>query len=283
MQTTLPEYRALLDYRPDYQMQPLTVTAHLAGTLSVTRPEDLALDGLLARSLLEHLLGDEFYSLPDARQAPLFVRLPLVLQGPEAAAISALPSGTWFSVGEHLQQRWWWYACSTARLEGVAARNTHYWNKRLDTKAELSDHIDFRGRVEKVIIENGPFKAYHQPLPVVTCRAVSWSVVGDAAKIERLLQSITGLSKKRAYGEGAVQRWQIEPAAIDESLWSADGSLARPVPTPALDFFGIKDMVIGWRVPASLAQIAFRAPQWLPYNQTLCAVGGKRHAPAQSA
>src|SRR6185437_17088359 len=122
------------------------------------------------------------------------------------------------------------------------------WNKRFDTKPELSDHIDFRGRVEKVIIENGPYKAYHQPLPVVTCRAVSWSVVGDAAAIEALVAGITGLAKKRAYGEGSIARWDVQPTSQDESLWAADGSLVRPVPTPALASFGFSDLVIGWCV-----------------------------------
>ena len=109
---------ACADYQKQvngYHYEPLTITATLAGTLAVTRPEDLALDGLLARALLEQVLGDTFYDLPDAREHPLFLRLPLALQGPEAGLAKALPSGTWLDIKTHLESHWWWYACSTAR------------------------------------------------------------------------------------------------------------------------------------------------------------------------
>lgn len=264
-----------------FHFQPLTITATMRGTLSITRPEDIALDGLLARSLLEYLLGHEYYLLPDAREAPLFLRLPLAIQGPAAEQMEAKPAGAWLDIKQDLQDRAWWYACSTARID-VLARDTHYWNKRFDARPALSDRIDFKGRVEKVIIENGPYKAYHQPLPVIICRTVSWSCLGDKPMIEHLLTGIRYLGKKRSYGEGAIRKIVVQEAGHDESLWRADGTLARPVPTTALPSLGFADLVIDWLIPCNLSLIAYRAPQWAPYNQTLCAVGGKRRASAEA-
>ena len=255
-------------------MQPLRVVAEMGGSssLAITRPEDLALDGILARAALEDALGDAYYDLPDARVAPVFVRLPLAMQGDPAtvARMTGYATGQPLTIASDLDRAWWWWACATARLEGVVARDTHYWVKRFDTRPQDSDRVDFGGRVEKVVIEAGRYKAYHQPLAVIACRAVSWACVGDAEALNRVLWGVGYLAKKRSQGNGAVKRWRIEPLVVDESLLTANGALARPIPLEALNTLdGGYDVA----TTTGRAYIAYRAPQWLPYNQALCAVG----------
>jgi len=255
-------------------MQPLRVVAEMGGSssLAITRPEDLALDGILARAALEDALGDGYYDLPDARIAPVFVRLPLAMQGDPAtvARMATYATGQPLTIASDLDRAWWWWACATARLEGVVARDTHYWVKRFDTRPQDSDRVDFGGRVEKVVIEGGRYKAYHQPLAIIACRAVSWACLGDTEALERLLVGIQYVGKKRAQGEGEVLRWRVEPLAVDESLRTTDGVLARPIPLDALNTL---DGGYGVAITTGRAYIAYRAPQWLPYNQALCAVG----------
>lgn len=257
----------------DYQ--PLRVTAEMGGSsaLSVTRPEDLALDGLLARVALEDALGDAYYDLPDAQTAPVSVRLPLAMQG-DAATVARMrerQTGDTLTIADDLAGAWWWWACATARVEGVVAHDTQHWVKRFDTRPQESDRVDFGGRVEKVVIEGGRYKAYHQPLPVVMCRAVSWACVGDASEIERLLAGVAYLGKKRSQGNGAVRRWRVEPIAADESLLTPARELARPVPLDALNHL---DGGYELAPTTGRAYIAYRAPQWCYYNQALCAVAG---------
>lgn len=247
-----------------YQMEPCTVTAWLAGPLAVTRPEDLALDGLTQWALLTALLGEQFYTLPGPRKSPLFVRLPLALQGPAAARIARFRSGFWPDIARDFQDQPWWWACSSAELVDVAARETHYWNKRFDTReADLLSE-----QTKTVVIENGRYKAYHQPLPTVVCRAVRWHAVGDSTALATLLSEIGYLGKKRAYGEGAVARWEVTPAETDHSLWTAEGRLARPVP--------VESIPATWAETPVSQFIAYRAPQYLPYHQALCWTGGRR-------
>ena len=87
--------------------------------------------------------------------------------------------------------------------------------------------------------------------------------------IEHLLAPIQYIGKKAAYGEGAVQRFQVEEASQDSSLWTAEGHLARPVPSKIV---GDLTPALAIDAPIQLAYIAYRAPQWLPYNQTICAL-----------
>lgn len=255
-----------------WQMAPLTVTIEMASALAITRPEDVALDGLLAEATLKRLLRGDFWHLPGPRESPVFVRLPLALQGPEAPRVARWPSGFWPDVARDLNDAWWWWACSTARLAGVAARDTHFWTKRFDTRPQDSDRLDFGpGRAEKIATSSGRYKAYRQRLPTVTCRAVEWSCVGDAATITDLLGDISFIGKKVAYGYGQVLRVRVEPAACDTSLVREDGqTLARPVPLAALERI---DGGMEWAARSGRSYIAYRAPQWLPYNQALCAVG----------
>lgn len=250
-------------------MQPLKITAHLVGSIAITRPEDIALDGLLSAQLLRRHFGEEFYFLPDPKECLYFARLPLAMRGKPSEYIARCQTGDIWQTKGQIDESFWYWACSTAQIE-VQVRDTEHWNKRFDTQAGLSDHISFGGRVEKVLIEQGRYKAYHMPLPKLVTNQIIWYAVGDMDAVLLLLQPIAAIGKKRSYGNGAVRQWQVEPIDEDWSEWR-EQRLIRPIPGPLA-----RD--IQWDEPPNIQHIAFRAPQWHPLNQALCAVGGKRYA-----
>lgn len=243
-------------------VQSMKITAHVAGSIALARPQDLALDGILAVQVMRRHFGNDFYSLPDPAEHLLFARLPLELRGKPASAVRRAETGyvLWDAATRTRDESLWYWACSSAQIE-VKARDTQHWNKRFDTQAALSDHIDFGGRVEKIIIEQGRYKAYHMPLPTLVCDRVVWYASGDVEQVASLLQGVSGIGKKRVQGNGAVLRWEIEGAEEDWSEWR-DGQLMRAIPGPLIDPEQIR--------PLNIQHIAFRAPQWHPLNQAMC-------------
>ncbi len=247
-------------------MQPLAITAYVAGSIALARPEDLALDGILAYQVLRRHFGEDFYSLPDPKETLYFARLPLEMRGLPDARIDALKTGDIWIDKAHQDSSMWYWSCSSAQIE-VKARDTQHWNKRFDAQPALSDSIDFAGRVQKVIIEQGRYKSYHMPLPTLVCDKVLWYAYGDMEAIAALWCDVAAIGKKRVQGNGAVLRWTIAPTLEDYSDWK-DGKLMRPLP------------VIGdWTemTPLDVQYIAYRAPQWHSANQAMCMVQGVKH------
>lgn len=263
---------AALDAQADvYQMEPLVVTLTLGTPIAIGRPFDLALDGIVAHTLLHQAFAGDLTCLPPPETDPLFLRLPLAVQGPAARRAT---SWRWGRALSHTDlQQPWWYAVSTTEIVDSVAHATHYWNKRFDTK--FADVLD--PATKTVVIEKGRYKAYHQPLPTITCRALRWQVMGDRAALTALLEQVDYIGKKRAYGEAAIIERTVTPDTTDHSLYRADGGLARPVPLMALPEMGLTDWSRDvWDTPPSRLYVAYRAPQWLPANQAECAWGGQR-------
>ncbi len=248
--------------------EPLKITAYLAGSIGAARPEDISLDGILAAQVLRRHFGEEFYHLPNPQELLYFARLPLEMRGKPGEYVKTLATGdVWMNFGQGIiDESFWYWSCSSAQIQ-VRARDTHHWNKRFDTQAALSDHIDFGGRVQKILIEQGRFKAYHMPLSTLIADKVIWYAYGDALKIAQLLLPVMGISKKRSQGEGAVLRWEIEQIAEDYSEWQ-NGELMRPLPGPIFDQSKAS--------PLNIQHIAFRAPQWHHVNQCMCVTKTKK-------
>jgi len=236
----------------------------------LARPEDLALDGLLSYQILRRHFGEEFYFLPDPREHLLFCRLPLEMRGDPSPRIQNMRTGDrWIVPAENIADKSLWYwACSSAQIE-VKGRDTQYWNKRFDTQASLSDHIDFGGKVEKILIEQGRYKAYHMPLPTLVCDKVTWYAYGDIDKVSDLLKDIRACAKKRSYGNGSILRWEITQIQEDWSTWKVN-KLMRPLPRQL-------GASVQWEL-FDMQHTAFRAPQWHPGNQTMCVTKGQRLA-----
>jgi CRISPR type IV-associated protein Csf3 len=251
--------------------QPVAVTAYLAGSIAIARPQDISLDGLLAYQMLRHYLGDAFYT-PGGREELRFARLPLEMRGEASPSVQALKTGdVWMDLRRNrVDTSFWYWACSSAQMD-VKARDTQYWNKQFDVQPSLSKHIDFHGRVEKIIIENGRYKSYHMPLPTLIAEKIVWYAFGDLEQIRALVTPITAIGKKRSYGNGMVLRWEVEPREEDWSEWK-DHCLMRPLPGP---------LAIKWARHGGfdIEYTAYRAPQWHDANQAMCIVRGKRVAP----
>jgi CRISPR type IV-associated protein Csf3 len=249
----------------------MQITAYVAGSIALARPSDLALDGLLSYQILRRHFKDEFYYLPDPKEMLFFAHLPLDMRGEPSSRIQNLNTGDkWIAAKDGLKdESLWYWACSSAQIE-VKGRETQYWNKRFDTQAALSDHIDFGGRVEKILIEQGRYKAYHMPLPTLVCDRTTWYAYGDMEKVAELLCGIVAMGKKRVQGNGAVLRWEIEPMAEDWSEWRVN-KLMRPIPGPLASH-------VQWHGGFSAQHTAFRAPQWHPGNQAMCVTKGERCA-----
>jgi CRISPR type IV-associated protein Csf3 len=243
-------------------MQPLKITAHLAGSIALARPEDISLDGLLSYQILRRHLGERFYNNPGGHEQLLFARLPLEMRGQPSARMQQAQTGDLWHSSHERDESFWYWSCSRAQID-VQGRDTHYWNKRFDTHPALSDHIDFGGRVEKILIEQGRYKSYHMPLSILVAEQVVWYAVGDAPEIETLLSGITAIGKKRVQGEGQVLRWHVEAIQEDWSEWR-DGALMRALPGPL--FHPMRTQYL----PLDVQHIAFRAPQWHPANQCMC-------------
>jgi CRISPR type IV-associated protein Csf3 len=249
----------------------MQITAYVAGSIALARPSDLALDGLLSYQLLRRHFKDKFYYLPDPKETLFFAQLPLEMRGSPSPLMVSMPTGAkWIVPSEGLQdESLWYWACSSAQID-VKGRDTQHWNKRFDTQAALSDHIDFGGKVEKILIEQGRYKAYHMPLPTLVCDKVVWFAYGDMEKVADLLTGIVSLGKKRNYGNGNVIRIEVAPMEEDWSTWQ-NNRLMRPIPGPLTTS-------IKWHGGFNAQFIAFRAPQWHSANQTMCVTIGERSA-----
>ncbi len=183
--------------------EPIVITAYLRG--GIISDQWLPLDGvLLYEACRQRYGGGPEASLPgrstlslgsDAEHAPT---LPLLL----------IQDGSYR-----------YYACSFAEWGQPYQEGHDYWNKRADV-GKYPDVLDTR--VHKMIIEQGPYKAYHMPIFYRVAPWVRWWATGNAAKIRALLTGVLALGKKRAYGWGRVARWTVESCAEDRSVWVND-------------------------------------------------------------
>jgi len=210
----------------------LRVTAKLGAGIICDRW--LPLDGILLYQACREKFGPQVITTPGG-VAPPDVQLPL------AVAHSGEPH--------------WYYACSWAQPQPWwVAEGQDHWNKRFDSS--FADLVDFGSRRGKVIIEQGPYKAYHMPVFYYVADMIHWYCVGDADRIEELLSTATHLGKKTSQGWGRVSRWMVEEWPEDWSV-RRDGKLTRGV--PACDADG----------PANFTQYGLRPPYYRKENQML--------------
>lgn len=221
------------DYR---QMQPLEVIARLQKSVG-TGDGELPLDGPLAAEWMRRHHTDLYYNSTVGIKAEDLIDadLPLERRG-------------------NLSGPDWYFACSFAVWPDLVAEGQTHWNKRF--RSEYSDMIDFAGKRGKVIVEQGPQKAYHMPLFYTAAMEVKWWVFGDKAGIEDLLSGIRAIGKKTSQGFGVVLDWEVAPMAEDWSCYR-NGRPTRTIPVdennppPSGDF--------GYR--------GYRPPYWHPARQ----------------
>lgn len=93
----------------------------------------------------------------------------------------------------------------------------------------------------------------------ISTESITWFVEGDAEKIERLLQPISFIGKRRASGFGEIADWQFQQGEMNGLV----GMLGEPLrPIPVEMFKGDENSLkvdAGWR-PA----------YWHPNNRAIC-------------
>ena len=157
------------------------------------------------------------------------------------------------------------------------------WVKRNDRFASLISRRKRDGQLWQPSSGSGPYKEYRVPLTVTaTAYGDAWLfwAEGDGEQIERLLSLflLTGIGKKRALGFGSVSMVRVIPDRLpggsELGAWGIGGTdpaqrwLLRPLPVSMIE-------ALGWHYdPATLQQIGYTPPYWLPANQTLCVPSG---------
>lgn len=213
---------------------PLHITAHPLAPIITDHL--LSIDGPLFFQAMRREYGPQDYTLPGAITAEP-VSLPLERRG---------------QGGE------WYYAASSAVWE-YPCEGASFWTKRF-RRTEAERMVDFKGRRGRVVTSEGRFKSYQMPVFYYHALRIHWYVVGDIAAIGELLQGLTHIGKKTAYGWGRVL-WAIEPWHSDWSEWGPQGQQMRPLPADDGILYGV------------------RPSYHLPENWAICRVPGRNDAP----
>jgi CRISPR type IV-associated protein Csf3 len=174
-----------------------------------------------------------------------------------------LPLGVF---GHGLEHGVWTYRCSTATPVGDYELDTVHFTKRIDWLGAV-DYVQAADR--KINIGKGAFVSQYIPYQTVAVEALEWHIFGVAEEVGAILDAALSIGKKRRRGYGVIKRWHIEQAADDESVFTRDGYLARPVPVDLLD-----EMHITGDFEKEFC--GFRPPYWQYKNIRTCAVRGRR-------
>jgi len=211
----------------------LEVSALLASPVAIDPQHPLMLEGALGCAVIAMLTG----RTPDevGLGAGAFVDIPVPIADGERCGLKVARA-------------------SQAQGEGLGV--VRYVRKRTRTEAMGL------ARVQEV----AEYKAFNLPVVGKLYSVLRWCVVGDGAKLERLLRLVLALGRGRQGGLGAVHGWRVRPAARDTS-WCDNGQPTRPLPVrdraAAVAEFGPR---------VEVSRIGYRAPYWHPQTAHLCAV-----------
>ena len=183
---------------------------------------------------------------------------------PQSDARHFLPLATW---GHGLAHGLWVYASSAAVADEPWEFDTAFWTRRTDS-AQVVDFVDGGELPARIETGKGPYKGFHQALPLIVTAGLTWHVCGDLAKIEALLNEAPYIGKKRSQGYGRVKRWSVEKETLDCSVWRGN-ELMRPVPATLLTLSGVEGEF-------DYGYYSFRPPYHDARNLTLCAMRGRR-------
>ncbi|MBT0781123.1 MULTISPECIES: hypothetical protein [Paracoccus] len=120
-----------------------------------------------------------------------------------------------------------------------------------------------RDRYYKVNTTNGPLKAHLTRYQCIAAQSVSWIAEGDAAKVQRLLESADGIGARRKEGYGVLRRIELESADGLSPLLDEKGEARRPIP--------VRFSAHSAPATASLTAVdTWRPPYWDASNAEEC-------------
>lgn len=208
----------LAAYNPPSDFVPLQVEFHLRTPLLMGYPWIFG-DALLARLLMEEILGDDFYNLPAKDHLPIwkYLRLPVA------------KSGDIYHAG--------------ASILDTDEKHALTMHKRFHEAEDLK----YRGKIK---LSSGKYRSYMMKFPYSASRTVKFNFLGDAKEIARLTGNVRYLGKKRAVGGGEVSHMEVHWLERDESI-IRDGVAMRSIPSGMLkDMTDIHVMQMAYRFPS---------------------------------
>lgn len=155
-----------------------------------------------------------------------------------------------------------WYWKSSSPITQEKGQYTDRYRKRWDYQEYA---LNWGKRKAKWETSQNAEKSYDLPLYCINATTLSWYVVGEKQELERLLSQCLYLGKKRSYGNGQVNAWEVIPTEKDYHLFK-DGKLMRPMPYSLIAPF------LDLKVKYDLLHWGWKPPVFLPQNQALCAV-----------
>lgn len=119
--------------------------------------------------------------------------------------------------------------CSSPILSPIREAVEHF------AKRFAAEHAEMMAPDKRRIIATGnsSLKSYRLPLRTRACDRIVWFVKGHRRPIKSLLRGVVSIGKKRSFGYGRVQRWELEWIDQDWSWFalSEQGTvLMRPLP-----------------------------------------------------
>jgi CRISPR type IV-associated protein Csf3 len=224
-------------------MEAIKVTAFLSSPIAVCDDWTPSLDALLEWQILEklNLLSPNPTTEQVAETRPLvFTEMPI-------------------EKGD-LNGEWYWKVSSPCYAYTVdqQSRFRKRWSPGVD-----SPEPNWGKRKPKFTTSQGAEKAYDLPLFLRSAYAIHWYGIGDPSATLSLLESITGLGKKRSQGYGQILKWVVEPFSHDWHLWKVN-TLMKAVPIEMLD--------PSQKVQCTLMNWGWRPPGWLAANKSFCAM-----------
>lgn len=208
----LDEYGNRIAFLP---FEPLKITAVLTSPYVST--DYIFFDALVSSAVWQDCMKDKAFNTPENKTDVFYIPLPLKLIGTKEPFYSA-------SIGFPKQA-----------IEGISR-----WRKHTDIESK-----------KKIQIGSGEFKRYDMPMPYTSTEEIVFYANGNKAEIERLLDYIPSIGKKRTQGYGNVRKWQVEQSDHDWSI-VRDGVPMRPIPISEAAPFNLKcdvEMLFAVRPP----------------------------------
>ncbi len=203
----------------------LKITATLTSPYVST--DYIFFDALISSAVWQDVMQNRAFDIPENKTEVFNIPLPLKQIGTKEPFYAA-------SIGFPKQA-----------VEGTAR-----WRKQTDIESK-----------KKIRIGSGEYKRYDMPMPYTSAEEIIFYANGNKAEIERLLQYIPGIGKKRTQGYGNVRTWQVEQSEHDYSVVK-DGIPMRPIPVSEAAQFNLKCDVE--------MLFAARPPFWHRKNMTRC-------------
>lgn len=168
--------------------KPLKITFELESNVFFNPSEPIMLDALLAWCLMPYKRTSA--EPPRRDEQPEDITLPLA---------------RW-----ELGGTWGWHA-SALLPEGEVLEHLVYWRKRV-----REDRLTLAAG--SVNPQNGPYRGYNVPMPVVAHCSLVGYLVGDRRRVRRELKRVKYLGKKRSMGIGRVSSLSVDVCEEDRSL-----------------------------------------------------------------